>query len=82
LLHNFDLVAAVSTIAGHTFQDTPHGRVCAGCGKRWVDLACVTRADVGKPDIAHEGNLSGNEVDQIEVEKERIWQAVQKVCAT
>lgn len=69
------------SIAGHTFVDTPHGRVCA-CGKRWADIACATRADSGKLHIAHTGALNDAEADEIAAERDRIWEAVQKVCAT
>ena len=69
------------SIAGHSFVDTPHGRVC-GCGRRWVDIASVTRDDIGKLDIAHSGALNGQEADEIDAERERLWLALQKVCAT
>lgn len=71
----------MSLIAGHTFHDMPHGRVCSGCGRRWSDIASTTHDDVGKLDIAHTGALNGAEADEIEAERDRIWRAVQTVCA-
>ena len=68
------------SIAGHTFEDTPHGRVC-GCGRRWSDIASTTDADVGKMDIAHSGALNKAEADEIAAERDRIWEALAKVCA-
>jgi hypothetical protein len=69
------------TIAGHTFHDTPHGRVCSGCAKRWDDIASATLEDLGKLDIAHTGALNAAEAAEIAAERDRIWEAVQKVCA-
>ena len=60
------------TIAGHSFNDTPQGRVCS-CGRRWVDIMGVTRADIGKPHIAHVGNLNEREALECEAECERFW---------
>lgn len=67
-------------IAGHSFTDTPAGRVCLGCGKRWADIAGTTLDDVGKPDIAHIGALSEQEANEIIAERDRIWSAVAEVA--
>jgi hypothetical protein len=68
------------TIAGHTFADTPAGRVCS-CGKRWTDIASATRANIGEHGWAHHGELIEREADEITAEVARIWEAVSKVAA-
>lgn len=67
-------------IAGHTFIDTMHGRICE-CGRRWADIASVTRDDIGKPDIAHEGSLTENEYNSIIDERNRCWDALVGVAS-
>lgn len=67
-------------IAGHTFTDTPSGRVCLGCGKRWTDIAPATRANIGEHGWAHHGELIEREADEIIAERERIWEAVATVA--
>jgi hypothetical protein len=61
-------------IAGHTFVEQRHGRVCE-CGCRWVNIAGVSREDVGKADIAHSGSLTEAEYEQIVAERMRAWEA-------
>lgn len=63
------------TIAGHTFIDSPTGRACA-CGRLWVQIAGTRHDDIGKPHIAHIGDLNVAEFEQIEAERERIWSTV------
>jgi hypothetical protein len=62
------------TIAGHTFVEGIDGRVCT-CGRRWVDISGVTRADIGQMHIAHAGSLNQREFDEIVEERERFWRA-------
>ena len=62
----------MATIAGHTFVVLPHARVCE-CGRRWVDIAGVSKSDIGKTDIAHNGALTEAEYEQIVAERERLW---------
>ena len=68
----------MSTIAGHYFTDSPHGRICvavlsggAVCHRRWLDIRNATSADIGKPHIAHIGNLTTTEAEQIAAERDR-----------
>lgn len=62
-------------IAGHVFVDEGGSLRCS-CGRRWVDIMPVTRADVGKPDIAHYGSLTLNEAIECEEECERFSRLV------
>lgn len=63
------------TIAGHTFTDTPGGRIC-DCGRRWLDvLAAREFWRSGETDIAHQGALNEAEVAELNAEVERIWAA-------
>lgn len=62
-------------LAGHIFQETEDGR--CSCGKKFIDIAWAAETDVGKYDIAHSGQLTANELDQIIAERERIWRLVQ-----
>lgn len=59
-------------IAGHVFEETPNGRVCA-CGARWVDVLQARREHIGTQGWAHTGNLIEREYDEIEAERDRIW---------
>lgn len=54
----------MATIAGHSFV----WGVCT-CGRRWTDIRNTTQADVGKPNIAHIGNINAREVTEIEAER-------------
>jgi hypothetical protein len=63
----------MATVAGHTFVDSLDGRKCQGCGKLWVDIAPVTRDDIGRAGWAHSGQLTQDEYEQIVAERERIW---------
>ena len=69
------------TIAGHEFRETPSGRVCAGCGMLWTQIAGTQRDDIGQFGIAHHGTLYASEYEEIERERERIWQAVWEACS-
>ena len=73
-------------IAGHTFQPGPDAR-CT-CGRAWAEIAHVTDAHVGLPDLAHVGTLNAREADEIAAERARradreaaIWAAVEGVAA-
>lgn len=70
---------AMTTIAGHTFEDTPSGRACSYCGKLWVDVAIGAYLPVGASGISHTGTMSETEKKEIEAEVDRIWMAVAKV---
>jgi len=52
-------------IAGHTFAETHIGRACTECWRRWVDIRNVTLADIGKPNIAHSGDATSYQIEQI-----------------
>lgn len=41
------------------------------CGRRWIDIRNTTLADLDKPHIAHIGNATRNEIDQIMAEAAR-----------
>jgi hypothetical protein len=71
----------MTTIAGHTFVDTPTGRQCPGCGKYWIDVAPGAYMELGAMNIAHTGAMNEAERNQIRDELERIWVAVQKSVA-
>lgn len=71
----------MTTIAGHTFVDMMHGRVCE-CGRRWDEISGATRADIGKPNIAHRGDLNESEYLEIEVERDRYWNALVGVASS
>ena len=51
------------TIAGHDFPN--HGP-CT-CGIRWLDIRNTRQTEVQQPNIAHTGNLTAHEYEQIEV---------------
>jgi hypothetical protein len=38
-----------------------------------VDVAPASRVDIGKAGWAHSGNLTENELNQIDAERERRW---------
>jgi hypothetical protein len=61
------------TIAGHTFSDGPNGLVCV-CGKRKLDVLLAHKDDIDQPDWAHVGNLSKAEYEEIDRERERLWE--------
>lgn len=63
----------MSQIAGHTFVDGPEGKKCA-CGKLWLDVAPASRADIGQAGWAHAGSLTEAEYNEIDRERERIWE--------
>lgn len=52
--------------AGHKFED---GR--CRCGILWVDIRNTTAEDVGKPNIAHHGNLNQAEITQIQTLRDK-----------
>lgn len=56
-------------IAGHVF---PLFDERCTCGMRLPDLTGTTRDDIGKPNIAHVGQLTGFEYDQIEAYRDRL----------
>jgi hypothetical protein len=60
------------SIAGHDFN--LEGK--CSCGKRLVDLLVTTEDGVGKMEIAHSGSLTRHEFNQIEAERDRIWELV------
>ena len=66
-------------IAGHLFQDTPHGRVCA-CGMTWARLAQANASDINRSGLAHTGNLIDRELAEIDAERERVWACVVAVA--
>lgn len=70
----------MSTIAGHTFADTPSGLRCS-CGKSRSDVLAARRSDIGQVGFAHTGALNEAEYQQIECERERVWAAVCQVSS-
>lgn len=63
-------------IAGHSFQEFPHGRACQSCGKTWI--AVLNDREFWRPGemgIAHSGALNEFECGQLRAEVERIWAA-------
>lgn len=48
--------------AGHSFKEG----ACETCGMRFFDIQHVTVADIGTMGIAHSGQLTGHEVEQIQ----------------
>lgn len=68
-------------IAGHIFEDTPVGRICA-CGCYWRQIASASKADIGQLHIAHTGALNEVELNQILEERDRIWDAVSDVVGS
>jgi hypothetical protein len=67
-------------IAGHTFVDTPGGRCCTLCGRRWTSIASATEVDIGRDGIAHTGALNAAELNQIVAERERIYATIADVA--
>ena len=70
------------TIAGHTFIDGPGGRVCKYCTRTWIYL--LDRRDQwvpGAPGLAHSGNLTSTEVDELNAEVDRIYACLIAVSA-
>ena len=65
----------MTLIAGHSFENLPHGRACSACGQLWVNIAGTTEADEGKLGIAHTGSINAAEVREIRDEVQRIWDA-------
>lgn len=72
-------MAAVKTyeVAGHTFPDTVDA-VCikpkpdgSPCLRPWADLDAATRDAIGQPELPHVPNLTLNEWDEIQAEKQR-----------
>ena len=62
------------TAAGHTFVDG----VCAGCGRKLVDLQGLDPVkDLNKPDIAHSGGATDYEIRQINALVEKMHQQVE-----
>ena len=55
----------MTSVAGHSF---PNFGPCH-CGLHWPTIRNVTPADVHKPGIAHTGNLSQFEYEQIAAER-------------
>ena len=68
-------------IAGHTFDETPMGRMCV-CGRRWIDICGTTKEDQGKPFIAHHGSVNAVEIEEIAAERDRIWDALCGVASS
>jgi hypothetical protein len=66
-------MATFKIIAGHSFQETTHGRVCSACGKYYAEIGVVDIGDIGKTGIAHVGALTPREYDEIQRENDRIW---------
>ncbi len=65
-------------IAGHEFEGVASDRRCIRkllsgdvCGKFWDNVKTATNDDIGKPDKAHEPNLTQGEVVIIKAEVER-----------
>jgi hypothetical protein len=60
----------VTRIAGHGFVlgvcVTPKQTSDGHCGRHWADIRNCTAVDLNKPDIAHYGNLTSEELAQIE----------------
>jgi len=62
-------------IAGHTFYETPSGRLCH-CGMKWTMLLTATEDAISQPDWAHNGLLARFEYDQIKDERDKLWQTL------
>lgn len=69
------------SIAGHTFWETTIGRVCQGCGMRFVHVAQAHRSDIGREGFAHQGLLIEREYDEIDAERNRIFALVAGVAS-
>lgn len=74
-------------IAGHSFDDGPNGRRCTThtnegrlCHRSWLTIKDAGEDQIGKKDIAHNGNLNASEWQEINVERKReiadVWAAV------
>lgn len=63
-------VEPLQMVAGHTFAGVGSDEKCE-CGRYWHGIWGVTREDIGKPNIAHSGDLNEREYDQIQVKKAR-----------
>lgn len=64
-------------IAGHEFPDTVDA-VCikpkpdgSPCNRTWADLEAATEDAIGQPELSHVPNLTLNEWDEIQAEKQR-----------
>jgi rubredoxin len=64
----------MTTIAGHTFEETPDGRKSKVCGKKFVDIAGVTEDQIEKTGWAHSGTLTRTEFKEIKDEVNRLWE--------
>lgn len=71
----------MTIIAGHSFSEQFHGRVCLGYGVRFADITSVQPSDVGKPGFCHQGVLNAAEFDQIIAERDRIWGCVADIAS-
>lgn len=69
-------VLAMPLIAGHSLVNTPHGRACEWCGRTWVSILNAREFwKVREHGIAHAGALVIHEVEELEAELARIWDA-------
>lgn len=66
---------AESIIAGHTFADTPNGKICH-CGMRWDYILSARRENIGETGWAHVGALNDREYDEIEAARDKVWEAL------
>jgi hypothetical protein len=76
--------------AGHSFADTPMGRVCTSplsdgrlCCARWLVVREADECDIGTTlGLAHVGTLNSLELEQIRTarsaEEAAVWSAVQE----
>jgi hypothetical protein len=63
-------------MAGHTFDMNVVGQPrCIYCQKPYILLLQCTREDIGKPYIAHSGDLTEAEWDTIAAEQNRLMDA-------
>lgn len=72
----------IRRIAGHAFVESWFGRVCRGCGRRYIDISgCTGPEHLNKPGIAHQGALSSSEQAEIQAENDRIYAAAREVAS-
>lgn len=61
-------------IAGHVFERRPDGKEACACGKLKIDVLCAHKEDISQPGWAHVGSLSKAGYEEIDAERERIWE--------
>ena len=60
----------MTSVAGHTWTDTPAGRACATCPMTRRHLHAATEEAIGQLGWAHVGALTPSEYEQIVMDRE------------